>query len=106
MTWANNGLPPTSCRTLGCFDLRRVPLPAAMIAIATRGLFLGVVLNFGIRTQYTVRTDGWADTGGNLSFLEFGSRELAYMSGMQLQQIVSDARTCMARHSGFLQIIP
>src|SRR5271156_6484313 len=37
MTCARIGLPPISCRTLGCFDLSRVPLPAAMIATATRG---------------------------------------------------------------------
>src|SRR5207302_9651066 len=37
MTWANSGFPPTSCKTLGCLDLSRVPLPAAMIAIAIRG---------------------------------------------------------------------
>ena len=37
ITWARSGLPPTSCRTLGCFDFRRVPLPAARMAIAVRG---------------------------------------------------------------------
>src|ERR1700675_2310273 len=37
MTCARIGLPPTSCRTLGCFDLSRVPLPAAMTAMAIRG---------------------------------------------------------------------
>src|SRR5450759_372342 len=37
MTCARIGLPPISCRTLGCFDLSRVPLPAAMIAMAIRG---------------------------------------------------------------------
>ena len=34
ITWAKSGFPPTSCNTLGCFDLSRVPLPAAMIAMA------------------------------------------------------------------------
>src|SRR5438874_8901119 len=34
MTCASSGRPPTSCSTLGRFDLRRVPLPAAMMAIA------------------------------------------------------------------------
>src|SRR5580692_3203332 len=38
ITWANRGLPPTSCSTFGSCDLRRVPLPAAMIAMATRGV--------------------------------------------------------------------
>src|SRR5581483_9362919 len=33
---ASSGLPPTSCNTFGCLDLRRVPLPAAIIAIAVR----------------------------------------------------------------------
>src|SRR5580704_10450819 len=37
MTCARIGLPPISCRTLGCFDLSRVPFPAAMIAMAIRG---------------------------------------------------------------------
>src|SRR5580658_6859681 len=36
ITWARIGLPPTSCKTLGCFDLSRVPFPAAMIAMAIR----------------------------------------------------------------------
>src|SRR5581483_2742250 len=36
ITCDNNDLPPTWCRTLGCFDFSRVPLPAAMIAIAVR----------------------------------------------------------------------
>src|SRR6185312_4782821 len=34
ITCAKRGLPPTSCRTLGRFDLSRVPFPAAMMAIA------------------------------------------------------------------------
>src|SRR5665213_1451306 len=33
MTWRRRAWPPTSWRTLGRRDLRRVPLPAAMIAI-------------------------------------------------------------------------
>ena len=33
----SSGLPPTSCSTLGSCDLSRVPLPAAMMATATRG---------------------------------------------------------------------
>src|SRR5882672_7059777 len=37
ITCARIGLPPISCRTLGCFDLSRVPLPAAIIAIAILG---------------------------------------------------------------------
>src|ERR1700684_1284024 len=41
ITCARMGLPPISCRTLGCVDLSRVPLPAAMIAMAIRGA-LGV----------------------------------------------------------------
>src|SRR5207245_2389099 len=36
ITCASSGLPPTSCNTFGCFDFSRVPLPAAMIAIASR----------------------------------------------------------------------
>src|SRR5438552_1697937 len=36
ITCASSGLPPTSCNTFGCFDFSRVPLPAAMMAIATR----------------------------------------------------------------------
>src|SRR5258707_1280853 len=37
ITCARIGLPPISCRTLGCLDLSRVPLPAAMIAMAICG---------------------------------------------------------------------
>src|SRR5438128_12284321 len=37
ITCASRGLPPASWRTFGCFDFRRVPLPAAMMAIAVRG---------------------------------------------------------------------
>src|ERR1041385_5444167 len=37
ITCASRGLPPTSCRTFGSLDLRRVPLPAAMMAMAVRG---------------------------------------------------------------------
>src|SRR5882724_8368128 len=36
ITWDRIGFPPTSCKTLGCFDFSRVPLPAAMMAMATR----------------------------------------------------------------------
>src|SRR5713101_5438163 len=36
ITCASRGFPPTSCKTLGCFDLSRVPLPAAMMAMAVR----------------------------------------------------------------------
>jgi len=37
ITCANRGFPPTSCNTFGSCDLSRVPLPAAMMAMATRG---------------------------------------------------------------------
>src|SRR5437879_12282011 len=37
ITCASRGLPPASWRTFGCLDFRRVPLPAAMMAIAVRG---------------------------------------------------------------------
>src|SRR5207253_9065772 len=36
-TCTSRGLPPTSCSTLGCLDLSRVPLPAAILAMAVRG---------------------------------------------------------------------
>lgn len=50
MTWANWGLPPTSCRTLGSFDLRRVPLPAAMMAMAVREeLLIGFAMTFNYK---------------------------------------------------------
>jgi hypothetical protein len=48
ITCASKGLPPTSCSTLGYFDLSRVPLPAAMIATAMRG-----VLVVGMAFQYS-----------------------------------------------------
>src|SRR5580700_8808340 len=64
ITCARIGLPPTSCKTLGCFDLSRVPLPAAMIAIAIRGgcgfdweaarlVFFFVSGSFAMHSQYT-----------------------------------------------------
>jgi len=37
ITCSNSGLPPTSCNTLGICDFSLVPLPAAIIATATRG---------------------------------------------------------------------
>src|SRR5216684_4257722 len=37
ITCARIDFPPTSCRTFGCLDFSRVPLPAAMMAMATRG---------------------------------------------------------------------
>src|SRR6478752_10599520 len=36
ITCARSGLPPTSCSTFGYLDFSRVPLPAAIIAIAKR----------------------------------------------------------------------
>ena len=36
ITCSSRGLPPTSCNTLGSCDFSLVPLPAAMIATATR----------------------------------------------------------------------
>src|SRR6266478_7537313 len=63
MTCARIGLPPTSCRTLGCFDLSRVPLPAAMIAMATRCGFcredfdsVFVFGAFAMLSQYTANS--------------------------------------------------
>src|SRR5580700_11843341 len=35
MTWCSSGRPPISCRTLARFDLSRVPLPAAMMTMAS-----------------------------------------------------------------------
>src|ERR1700722_7230877 len=52
ITWARSVFPPTSCRTFGCLDLRRVPLPAAIIAMATRGALL-LVFAFDIRSNDT-----------------------------------------------------
>src|SRR5215472_5108839 len=36
ITCSSRGLPPTSCNTLGSCDFSLVPLPAAIMAIATR----------------------------------------------------------------------
>ncbi len=47
---ASSGLPPTSCRTLGSCDLSRVPLPAAMMATATRGGESGWHLRRSVRS--------------------------------------------------------
>src|SRR5579871_5066168 len=52
MTCAKSVFTPTSCRTFGCLDLRRVPLPAAIIAMATRGTML-LVFAFGIEFNNT-----------------------------------------------------
>src|SRR5713226_450025 len=50
ITCASSGLPPTSCSTLGCLDFSRVPLPAAMMAMAMHGLCGGPFLvALGIR---------------------------------------------------------
>src|SRR6476659_5008650 len=38
MTCSSSGLPPTSCNTFGSCDLSLVPLPAAMMATARRGV--------------------------------------------------------------------
>src|SRR5262245_27609892 len=66
MTCANSGLPPTSCNTLGSLDFRRVPLPAAMMAIAVRGtadvdFFIG--LNIPRERQFCVGTGTLACPG-------------------------------------------
>src|SRR5208282_3782175 len=60
ITWARIGLPPISCRTLGCFDLSRVPLPAAIMAMAIcgtcgfcRGDFVFVSDDLAMLSQYT-----------------------------------------------------
>src|ERR1700678_2224007 len=58
ITCASSGLPPTSCSTLGNCDFSRVPLPAAMMAMATRGAELealeeGSILDFFIRPTIT-----------------------------------------------------
>src|SRR5207302_5961753 len=49
ITCSNSGLPPTSCNTLGSCDFNLVPLPAAMMATATRreraALFFVTFLN-------------------------------------------------------------
>src|SRR5580704_4246346 len=37
ITCSSRGFPPTSCNTLGSCDLSLVPLPAAIMATATRG---------------------------------------------------------------------
>src|SRR5258708_6566419 len=63
MTCASSGLPPTSCSTLASCDLRRVPLPAAMMAMATRGaepveLFKPAFLDFFIYLKYIVGAAG------------------------------------------------
>src|SRR2546423_15615606 len=42
ITCASSGFPPTSCNPLGSCDFSRVPLPAAMMAIAIRGVPVGV----------------------------------------------------------------
>src|ERR1700730_17796045 len=66
ITWARSGFPPTSCRTFGCLDLRRVPLPAAIIAIATRGALL-LVFAFDIRSNNTrVNVDARVSVGAGV----------------------------------------
>src|SRR5216684_8644130 len=66
ITWASKGLPPTSCSTLGCLDFSRVPLPAAMMAIAMRGVDAWFELLF------------WGfDTGTNIP-REYGARQVHF----------------------------
>src|ERR1022692_3922497 len=54
ITWASSGLPPTSCSTFGSCDLRRVPLPAAMMATATRGAAVAEVLDEAIAFDFII----------------------------------------------------
>ena len=65
ITCASNGLPPTSCSTLGCLDFSRVPLPAAMIAMAMRGaacdVWLSGVSAFDPIYREGVYRAGWID---------------------------------------------
>src|SRR5215472_7406016 len=63
ITCASNGLPPTSCSTLGCFDFSRVPLPAAMIAIASLCEFARLCLVSDIQINITEKVTGKREVG-------------------------------------------
>src|SRR5260370_14242614 len=58
MACARIGWPPTSCRTWGCFDLSRVPLPAAIMTTAMEiragcGVEFDLRFAFAMLSQYT-----------------------------------------------------
>src|SRR5229473_8458052 len=56
-TCASSDFPPTSCRTLGNCDFSRVPLPAAIIATATRPA-LGTVNEWAFAAGEVLATEG------------------------------------------------
>src|SRR5580658_10322107 len=103
ITCARIGLPPTSCRTLGCFDLSRVPFPAAMIAMATRGrggfdaeafdlVFVAVCGAFAMLSQYTAPES---------TPYRLPVRSLRH----QRHQVVRDAIGRVPRHLALIEII-
>src|SRR5271157_4864113 len=99
ITWARIGLPPISCSTLGCFDLSRVPLPAAIIAMAVRGRCrlgredLDLVFEaFAMLRQYTARES----TPDRLPI-----RRLRH----QRHQVVRDPVGRVPRHRALFQIL-
>ena len=96
------GLPPTSCSTLGCFDLSRVPLPAAMIAMATRGRCTAGLLG---REDFDFALEGFAMlsqyTATESSSNRLPSRRLRH----ERHQIVRDMIGSVPRHGSLVQII-
>src|SRR5437762_1054158 len=52
ITCASSGFPPTSCNTLGSCDFSRVPLPAAIMAIAISQKSCSVLQNLGPTIQW------------------------------------------------------
>src|ERR1035438_539705 len=110
ITCARIGLPPISCRTLGCLDLSRVPLPAAIIAMAIRGRcgldgedFDLVLETLAMLSQYIVnessletRLAASPSTPDRLPI-----RSLRH----QRHQVVRRPVRSMPRHRAFLQIL-
>src|SRR5208337_967554 len=118
ITCARIGLPPISCRTLGCFDLIRVPLPAAMIAMAMRGGrgvdwedFGLVFIVFAMLRQYTVKANVEARLAASQQLLLINcgdsTPDRLPIRGLRHQrhQVVRDAVARVPRHLALLQII-
>src|SRR5438552_11879134 len=118
ITCASRGLPPASWRTFGCLDFRRVPLPAAMMAIAVRGcapagdlgLFdLGIRLNIprgeGVENAVIGFSFGPSQSLG-VNFRRVTQRLIAGIGSSynQLQQIVSHPVGGVAGDAGLLQV--
>src|SRR5437660_8591058 len=118
ITCASRGFPPASWRTFGCLDFRRVPLPAAMMAIAVRGCAAAGELglfDLGIRLNIPRGGGGGECVRGfslgpspslGADFRRVAQRLIAGIGSSynQLQQIVSNPVGGVAGDAGLLQV--